>query len=65
MDKTGAVLSVWACAYVVSMSECWHDQSDLLVANDITMEMTRFSVATDWILQIAVLIQVFGILREG
>jgi len=38
----------------LSMSGCWNDQSDLLIANGNGF-LPGFSVATDWIQQIAVL----------
>jgi len=33
---------VWACTYiqVVPMLECWNDQSDLLIANDVIVHQT-------------------------
>lgn len=39
------------------MSGCWHDQSDLLIANGNGF-LPGFSVATDWIQHIAVLCRI-------
>lgn len=51
-----AIPTASTCTYsqVVPMSGCWHDQSDLLIASGNGF-LPGFSVATDWIQQIAVL----------
>lgn len=51
-----AIPTASTCTYsqVVPMSGCWHDQSDLLIASGNGF-LPGFSVATDWVQQIAVL----------